>query len=359
MQAPTAYPSLAPSASLKPLKQQLSLPRIAGQGAATDRACSMTGSPWRGSAAGPAQTPAARSGSLSALRDAHALSKSRSLTQIPLKREEVRDPTYEHLLGKACGPGAPSRWPLGHDSRYRCHLDDMRLVATLWDAYEVGFRGRKRARMTEDQVMYGVSSPRALSIEDAGSGGLPIRTAGSFPQNWCDGCGTTLSDGESPGHLWYCRKCKARGSRFELCLECHAAEVLQSEGKHASGPGAPHPHLLRCEHRALERRTSLRTLYPGTPHLHCALCDVCGDYIVGLKGADDRVAVVGRRGTAAVEGAACGASNKPIFKAPGSGEMFCCPRCPEDSGVRFEVCPACAAALLDIGEGIHRLTALL
>lgn len=88
-----------------------------------------------------------------------------------------------------------------------------------------------------------------------------------------------------------------------------------------------------------------RTLYPGTPHLHCALCDVCGDYIVGLKGADDRVAVVGRRGTAAVEGAACGASNKPIFKAPGSGEMFCCPRCPEDCAGRSRVAPGPRRAL--------------
>merc|ERR1719291_1426597 len=97
------------------------------------------------------------SGSRSFPQGHRQLVASQSLTQLPMgvPPANVPDPCYQQLTGVAAGPGAAHEWPLGHDARYTCRLDDMRLVAKLWDAYEVGFRGRKRARPTTEELIYG------------------------------------------------------------------------------------------------------------------------------------------------------------------------------------------------------------
>merc|ERR1712129_171904 len=165
--------------------------------------------------------------------------------------------------------------------------------------------------------------------------------------------------------MGFCRRCKSRGNRLELCLQCHAAEVLQAEGKHG-GP-APHPHLLKCEHRSLVKRKDLRLAYPGFPHLRCAPCDVCGVYISGLRGTDDRVTVPSQSRSSGKDGKGDnsqnivarthnqGGSKRPSWRLPGTGEMYCCPTCPETAGLRFELCETCAHSLLEIGLGIQRL----
>mmetsp|Transcript_67661 Transcript_67661/g.195902 ORF Transcript_67661/g.195902 Transcript_67661/m.195902 type:complete len:565 (-) Transcript_67661:17-1711(-) len=351
MAAPPAHLAVTMSSAqpLKQLRNQLSLPRLVGFGAPADAASAglalsaTWGSGLRSAPRSLPALPTAPSGV------SQALTKSQSLTQIPRSLKDPQDPTYNNLLDGLRGPGLPAKWPLGHDARFKCCLDDFRLVGTLWEAYEVGFRGRKRVRLIEEQLTFGILSPRKKVVEPA-DGERPAQgVLGEFPQAWCDACGSDISarQGEQ-GYLWYCRQCKSRGCRFELCLQCHAVEVLQSEGKHA-GP-APHPHFLRCQHRALETRTNLRTLYPGVQHLCCALCDVCGDYIPGLKGCDDRVTVTRR-------GAASGA--KAPFRPPGSGELLYCPCCPEEVGLRFEMCVPCAQSLSELGQGIQRLSAVL
>lgn len=381
--APPSFSTFGSTAlSLKRTKTQLSLPRLPGIGfGASTEAPSTLGanrsagasakSPMRttwGGAAGfglPRDMPQGMlvpagnsTGSKSLPQGSRQVSKSRSMTQLPASTpHSVLDLSYQQLVDKAYGAGPPSQWPLGHDARYPCHIEDMRLVARLWDAYDVGFRGRKRARPTVEELQYGVFSPRAKTVETAMVNKDGPEGWGEFPQAWCDTCGKDLNGSYmNPSYLWYCRKCKSRGSRFELCLECHASEVLQAEGKH--GSAAAHPHFINCEHRSLIKHRDLRSAYPGLPLLRAIICDLCGSYVPGLRGGDDRVAVPGHH-THVLKDRRSEAATRDPFKIPGSGEVYVCPCCPEDRGLRFELCEFCAHSLLDFGTGIQRLSELI
>jgi len=223
------------------------------------------------------------------------------------------DVCYEHLAAgeaKPKGTGPPARWPLGHETEYVCKLSDMALAGRLREAYEVGFKGYKREKPTEVSLVFGeeeIRPKRVYVVEEVS----------------CDTCGVQLGDltaNAGPRWFYYCRQCKRRGNRYELCLSCHALEVLQAEGKH-SGTKL-HTHFLKCEHRSLVKRRDLRNAYPGSPHLKRAFCDYCGQ--LAAVGAHD-------------------------------GEVYTCTRCPIENNLRFELCASCAHNLYERGRGIRHL----
>lgn len=227
-------------------------------------------------------------------------------------------------------------WALQHDSGYNCCLTDLRLVTRVKEAYDPGFRAGK----------YGPPDPLdpLLFWEKRGLA-RRSRKNDTVSQISCDMCGTCcastgrplwkeqeggvwelLQDEKNPeirGAFWYCRRCKQAGNRFELCVACHAVEVLQAEGKHVGQD--LHPHYSRCEHSSLVRRPSLLAAYPSAGHLHLAVCDYCGESLP-LEDPD--------------------------------ADVYVCRRCPEELDVRFELCGRCAVNIRESGAGAAKLATL-
>jgi len=256
------------------------------------------------------------------------------------------DLSYAHLVDAEkteYGPGPSALVPLGHDNGFACHVSDMALCSKLRDAYEVGYRGKKRDKPNETEIMLG-------GIGDH----MRIRRVNKVDSISCDSCGRELATAEKPGadFFWYCRRCKRSGCRFEQCMACHALDLLQCEGKF-SGHGI-HPHFLRCEHRMMVRRQNIEQAYPFSPHLNRILCDLCGDVILG-RGASDKVEDT-RLSPAAMKAqsqqqSAQQAASKHWIPA----EFYSCPRCPEENGLRFELCEHCTMTLQSHGHGVARL----
>merc|ERR1712216_466010 len=157
-----------------------------------------------------------------------------------------------------CGPGPPARWPLHHDDRFICRLVDMLKAERIRDAYEVGFRAMKRECVADTHP----------SFPDGYQPSEKVR--GRVEDIVCDMCGEELAAIGFAGWFYFCRRCKQKGQRYELCAGCHACEVLQGKGKHA---GAElHPHFLKCSHRSLVRHESLDVAYPDKLHIHRVFC---------------------------------------------------------------------------------------
>jgi len=296
-------------------------------------------------------TSARRTGGLSYAGTAATLRKamgSKSLTESQPRPDEA----YEHLIDepRTCGPGISERWPLNHEEGYICRLSDLVMAWRVRDAYEVGFRGRKREKVTEMHVNCDNGAP------------LLVKRVARIDEVYCDMCGVDLAAPSSlqqasmvnsvqetmgpgttstafavpaepmqtfstvppraMGAFYYCRKCKKNGNRYELCAACHAVEVLQGEGKHAGHE--LHPHFLRCEHQSLVRRRFVNDANMGMPHIRRIFCDHCG-HLAGSYDTDS--------------------------------EVFVCQRCPEEHGLRFELCAPCAQTLANYGWGVRRLTA--
>jgi hypothetical protein len=233
------------------------------------------------------------------------------------------DPCYEDLGAGPFGPGHPRDWPQLHETDYLCRIGDMVLCQRMSEAYPIGFRGRKRDRPTIAQIQFG---------EDTEGGRR--RHTNRVEEIWCDVCGLQIGDPSVPECagpcFYYCKLCKKHGNRYEMCLACHAIEILQGEAKHDSERGL-HPHFEQCAHRGLVKRKDLKLIYPGMHFLRKAFCDFCGNQItkLGLPG------------------------------APGhseGGKIYSCPRCPEQhQGLRFELCGTCADELQQRGVGFQRL----
>lgn len=221
------------------------------------------------------------------------------------------DPAYEHLFDspRQCGPGPIAQWPLLHEDTYVCRLSDMGMASRIRDAYEVGFRGCKRERVTLMHVR-------------CTSGAPPLRkeVTASIEHVHCDMCGITLCDDKIANPFYVCKRCKKHGNRYELCIACHATEALQGQDKYAGKE--LHPHYSGCTHDGLVRYSCLRAATPGRPHIRRLFCDHCG----------------------------CTAAGSDI-----DGDVFVCPRCPEEYGVRFELCAPCALAFASRIEAIRRL----
>lgn len=251
------------------------------------------------------------------------------------------DEAYEHLVDQPqfCGPGPSERWPLNHEDTYICRLGDMALAWRVRDAYEVGFRGRKREKVTEMHITcekgVGQLPKRVTRIDEVFCDMCGIDLAGPNSQqqanminNLQEASGSTAPGGppsniappRATGAFYYCRRCKKNGNRYELCAACHAIEVLQGEGKHT---GAElHPHFLRCEHASLVHRRFINDANLGMPHIRRIFCDHCG-HLAGSYDTDH--------------------------------EVYVCPRCPEEHGLRFEICSTCAHHLATFGWGVRRL----
>lgn len=230
------------------------------------------------------------------------------------------DRCYQHIvdhvneIAKAPGPGPTSRWPLDHVSEYACRMSDLRLARKVREAYENGFQGRKRARPDPMHIMmYKNAPPRRAQV---------VLTDEVV---WCDICGENVARLDCPGLFWYCRRCKRNGNRFEMCVSCHAIEVLQGEGKYTSE--GRHPHYLGCEHRQIVDFCDLREAYPASPQLRRIFCDHCGE-LVRFREEDF--------------------SGKAVT-------IYVCSRCPKEHGLRFELCKKCALSLRDHGHGIRCL----
>lgn len=253
---------------------------------------------------------------------------------------------YKQLLDvehPAYGAGRPSAWPLGHEMEYECRLGDMILCSKVREAYEVGFRGQKRDKPTVMEQLLGGTG-------DA----LRVRTIAKVEQVSCDNCGVHLADADKPGgrFFYYCRQCKRSGRRFELCVACHVLEILQGEGKY-SGNGF-HPHYLKCQHRSLIRRQSLENAYPSSPHLHRVLCDLCGSVVVG-RGASDKSSK--KEGPEKKGQELKGNPHKKTYIV--SNEFYACPTCPEQTGLRFELCVPCQKQISESGHGVQKLESTL
>jgi len=245
------------------------------------------------------------------------------------------DPCYEHLLdGTAPWKTRPAgQWPLGHEANYECHLDDLILVTSLRAAFDVGFRGEKR------------QAPTALSLQFPECARTPRpKFTGTAEVASCDRCGVLLasihSDESQERHsdelqehssdltyFYFCRSCKRNGRRYELCLACHAIDVLHAEGKHTKNTS--HPHYVRCRNVDLVKYRDIRVAYPMLLHLDYSMCDHCG----GPVGA-------------------------PGISHTNRNDLYVCPHCPELYGLRFELCAQCAKLLLERGSSIKRLRAL-
>ncbi|CAE7796104.1 ICME [Symbiodinium microadriaticum] len=257
------------------------------------------------------------------------------------------DRFYESLLDEEkpkYGAGAPAHWPLGHEMEYECRLDDMVLCSKVRDAYEVGFRGKKRDKPTATEQLLG------------GTGdSMRIRRIAKVEQVSCDNCGMNLADADKPDgrFFYYCRRCKRSGRRFELCIQCHVLEILQGEGKY-SGDGF-HPHYLKCQHRMLIRRQSLENAYPSSPHLHRVLCDLCGVVVVG-RGTSDNARDKDQGSLKKAQELKQDPGKKAYIM---SNEFYACPSCPEQTGLRFELCVPCATKLTERGRGMLRLETTL
>ncbi|CAK0877119.1 unnamed protein product [Prorocentrum cordatum] len=270
-----------------------------------------SGAGWR-SRAGAATPPGSG-------YDSPALALSGSLaTGAPLRSHEP-DPCYEEVIRRAperqYGPGPPSRWAQRHATQHTCRLTDLALARRMRDAYEVGFRAFKYRDPPGKQWETGdVGGPlKRVVLSD----GADLAT--------CDVCGVALASAASPPEavqfFYFCRKCKKHGHRFEVCLMCHATEVLQAEGKHAAR--SLHPHWLRCEHHAMIRFGGASVGYVGFPQLQRAFCDYCG---------------------------------KLVKEEGDKNLLYVCTRCPkEENGLRFELCHSCAVSLSEFGKGIRRL----
>jgi len=236
------------------------------------------------------------------------------------------DLCYEHLLdGSRAWITQPAwQWPLGHDTSYACHLDDLILVTSLRAAFDVGFRGDKR------------QAPTALDLQfPECARSRPTLTITAEVAS-CDRCGVLLASTHSDELqenspdltcFYFCRSCKRNGRRYELCLACHAIDVLHVEGKHTKN--ASHPHYVRCCNADLVRYRDIRAAYPQLLHLECTMCDHCG----------------GRVGA-------------PSSSHTSRDDLYVCPHCPEVYGLRFELCARCAKLLLERGSSIRRLRAL-
>eukprot|EP00928_Gymnodinium_smaydae_P096882 TRINITY_DN8646_c0_g5_i1.p1 TRINITY_DN8646_c0_g5~~TRINITY_DN8646_c0_g5_i1.p1 ORF type:complete len:711 (-),score=165.52 TRINITY_DN8646_c0_g5_i1:241-2373(-) len=257
-----------------------------------------------------------------------------------------RDLCYEDvpLDGRPRGAGPAVRWTLDHGNvNWLCRMSDFVLASRVREAYECGFRGVKAERVAVAQSIVQRSSgagstaagSRATPLYDAllGSSGRGVgggSSASSF-SSWqgtlvrrpparveevtCDLCGVEMADFDNSGPFYYCRCCKNRNHRYELCVACHALEVLQAEGKHTGA--SPHPHWESCSHMGMKRFAQLSDAYPDAVHLRWATCDCCGH---------------STRGTAA-----------------GDDAIWVCQACPEKNGFRFELCESCAVDLREQG----------
>lgn len=351
-------------ADIRELHSQTKLPPVIRGGSSfsssapsfmLDRTRPRTGVSWAGHAAAVAAA--------SPLRQAVS---SKSLTWLGTETPRP-DPAYQHLIDdpRIVGPGPPDRWPLLHDEMYLCRLSDMHLAWRTREAYEVGFRGKKFERTTQMHLTCAKGAP-------------PLKKAvAKLDEIYCDLCGSDIiaqerdldkekSTHASPlvlppamvksieaikaeaeakkakqlypdevvnlvgsmaqqtqGAFYYCRRCKRNGHRFELCAACHGIEVIQGEGKHHGK--TLHPHFLRCQHRSLVRRRFVNDVCPGMPHIRRVMCDYCGH----LAGSFDD-----------------------------DSEVWICERCPEEHGLRFEICVPCYTSMMTVSDGLDRIHAL-
>jgi len=239
------------------------------------------------------------------------------------------DPAYlqvveEHTIC-AHGPGPVEQWPLLHDDLYVCRLGDMIRAETLRDAYEVGCHARKREQTTLQLI-------KQLKADIIPTGHKNVGFGPEKDKNYmgekkrislvsCDACGEELAGhddcGITPGTFYYCRVCKGHGNRYELCETCHAVECAQGVGKHMGSE--PHPHFMKCQHNSIVRQKLLHYQPPSTPtspetvekdisDFRRVFCDYCGQLAGNCDEKDD---------------------------------IFLCPKCPGDRGVRFELCLPC------------------
>lgn len=199
-----------------------------------------------------------------------------------------------------------------HDDLYVCRLGDMIIANNVRDAYEVGCRGRKREQTTAQLIKQLKQGKVATGQKNVGYGSKQ-----KISLITCDACGSELARhadcGITPCTFYYCGRCKQHGNRYELCEACHTMECTQGLGKHTNRE--PHPHFMKCQHSSIVRQrllhyppTSSTSIEKDVPDIRRVFCDYCGQ-LAGNCDEDD--------------------------------DIFICPRCPDDSGVRFELCLTC------------------
>lgn len=235
------------------------------------------------------------------------------------------DPAYEHVVEqlkfREFGPEPVEQWPLLHDDLYICRLDDLAHASSLRDAYEVGFRGRKLPKLTTKE--------KSVPEEDDELVFENTDYSDKVTYIKCDICGLGISnsgmDTSRTISFYFCMRCKRNGNRYELCDQCYEVEVAQGDGKHLSHE--PHPHYLRCLHGSLVRQSLSSVAKEGVPDIRRVFCDYCGQ-LAGHCDADD--------------------------------DIWTCPVCPKEHGVRFELCATCARDLgtSELGGDMLRLTVM-
>eukprot|EP00747_Dinoflagellata_sp_TGD_P138001 gnl/TRDRNA2_/TRDRNA2_175747_c1_seq3.p1 gnl/TRDRNA2_/TRDRNA2_175747_c1~~gnl/TRDRNA2_/TRDRNA2_175747_c1_seq3.p1 ORF type:complete len:694 (-),score=114.98 gnl/TRDRNA2_/TRDRNA2_175747_c1_seq3:75-1907(-) len=222
------------------------------------------------------------------------------------------DACYEHIVksGEPVGPGPHDEWPLTHDKKYVCNLKCFLPARCITDAYEPGYRGRKRKFHLKHYLMFKFA-PRGVTF-----------VSDTIEEITCDICGVKACTADDPGFFYYCKQCKKHGNRFDICMGCHANEILQAEGKHA-GPEV-HPHYAYCRHLSIIKKKNLSVAYNPEPLIWRVYCDYCG---------------------------------KVASRREDETKFLSCPRCPDAHGLRFEMCEECAEDLLKRGEGVEKVRA--
>jgi len=232
-----------------------------------------------------------------------------------LARDEALLPTRTGYYDSICkeprhyGAGLPVRWPLHHDLHWVCRITDMVLATRICEAYEFGFRGHKRRQLTLLQQI-----KLKTENENFETSSSKLSKASRVFEVSCDLCGLQLADSTNTGPFYFCGRCKQSGCRYELCVSCHALEIVQSEGKYFGDK--LHPHWTNCAHDGLVRFSNIRDAYPFAPHLRRVCCDFCG-HMIYFHGSDED---------------AC---------------IYICETCPAKHGYRFELCESCSCWFWD------------
>merc|ERR550514_2335590 len=126
---------------------------------------------------------------------------------------------------------------LHHHDDYQCRLRDMAPAHTIVEAYEKGFRGRK-AVYTKFAKMHNVRKR-----------GREIFIPGRINKLLCDAWGAEVVSGLESNLFYFCRMCKGKGNRQELCATCYNHELHQHEGKHYDEDvDSLHAHFMECMH---------------------------------------------------------------------------------------------------------------
>lgn len=245
---------------------------------------------------------------------ADAMHKNRRLGS---RMKRPKDPLYAVLFHDDPGKRldvknkATLELELHHSPDYSCRLRDMAPAHTIVEAYEAGFRGRKQVYAKFKKLHNEHNRGRAMMIPER------------INKLLCDSCGTEIVSGLQSNLFYFCRMCKGKGNRQELCFNCYNHELHQHEGKHYDEDlGSTHAHFMECRHvEDMEAYKSIDAAY-----------NQGGTFGRGVKTTQKRV----------IKRIFCDSCHVLILSSADVGVLYyACNNCRDTHKRRFELCSSC------------------